>query len=603
LSHKPGVYDVFSFFHELDWAGHLDGKSAFESGPNVPKTGLEYEKSQLRSQLFEALRKFMHAPFTPWWTRIWVIQEVTAPLRVTITYGTISASWDMFANAAKSYLRHSSGCCKWVIKTLPPDQEKVVTDSCKKIKIIEDLRMRQHPLDLLSLLRQFRDRKASDSRDKVYALLSMVQTPRDREPLIPDYSLAETEVFCQAAPESIYTTASLPMFGTELERKFRNDLPSWVPDWGAPGGYTYTARAEAIRLYDASLEEATPTTVVRPVNGSMLRLRATKLETVDALGEVMLGDSAFYSRETLGRWWFLWSHSTPTVEAEKEGVPMDSLREKFLMCLCAGVIHITLPGRLDGGTRRVRAYDASTFEAWERHSRLSPFSGPGDEAVSNESRVWTKLWEYYMLLWPKDPLSHSSDTLGGRDHVLRYGLQSCTLEIREAADGLIRYANKTIDRVNQYGHKLDTSFIKRVYNPEGFLFAYGKFDREKLWQELFIIVRQLLRDHYGPEIDIHCDVRHLIPDVDNSINIATLLRRLIIVGNSIGLGPAGTAVGDEVFLLSGGKTPFVLRRHEDTNKTTSGPKYKIIGDCYVQEWMDGDAERLASCEWMDITLV
>jgi hypothetical protein len=111
-------------------------------------------------------------------------------------------------------------------------------------------------------------------------------------------------------------------------------------------------------------------------------------------------------------------------------------------------------------------------------------------------------------------------------------------------------------------------------------------------------------NHYGPDIDPDLDARKaLIPDIDNSIGVATLSRRLMLGGGLIGLGPAATAVGDEVFLLTGGRTPFVLRRHEDTNRAVPGPKFEIIGDCYVSGWMNGNAERLALCEWTDITLV
>jgi hypothetical protein len=154
---------------------------------------------------------------------------------------------------------------------------------------------------LLSLLTQFRDRKASDPRDKVYALLSMTWTPPSRTPIVPDYSLSETKVFCTAALESIYTTQSLAMFSTELGRKFRSDLPSWVPDWGAPGGHNYAARTEAISLYNASREKATPITV-RPIHDSALKLRAAKIMTVGDLGEVMLGDDVPYIRQTLRQW-------------------------------------------------------------------------------------------------------------------------------------------------------------------------------------------------------------------------------------------------------------------------------------------------------------
>ena len=65
----------------------------------------------------------------------------------------------------------------------------VLTDSCNRISDIHDLRVAQHAVEpegfggqredktmsLLGLLKRFRDRKAADPRDKVYALLSMFE--------------------------------------------------------------------------------------------------------------------------------------------------------------------------------------------------------------------------------------------------------------------------------------------------------------------------------------------------------------------------------------------------------------------------------------------
>jgi hypothetical protein len=63
----------------------------------------------------------------------------------------------------------------------------------------------------------------------------------------------------------------------------------------------------------------------------------------------------------------------------------------------------------------------------------------------------------------------------------------------------------------------------------------------------------------------------------------------------LGLGPCGTSPGDEVYLISGSKVPFVLRKVEDLetvspeNDSSSYPVYRVIGDCYVHGIMDGEA--------------
>jgi hypothetical protein len=52
----------------------------------------------------------------------------------------------------------------------------------------------------------------------------------------------------------------------------------------------------------------------------------------------------------------------------------------------------------------------------------------------------------------------------------------------------------------------------------------------------------------------------------------------------LGRGLKSTKKGDKVVIFDGGETPFILREaghHGDVKK------YKLVGDCYVDGWMDG----------------
>jgi len=601
-SNKPAAYEVFSIFHDLSTDTHLYTQSAFSGGADVLKNDSQHNQIQHRLQLFEALRKFAHAPFTPWWTRIWVIQELTTPPRVVIMHGTVSASWDMFAYGAFCYTQHSAHCCKGVIQNLPPDQEKVVTGSCKRILGLAYLRMDTNnakwtcdleSLRLLSLLTRFRDRKASDPRDKVYALLSMTWTPPGRTSLVPDYSLSKTEVFRRAALESIYTTESLSIFSTELGRKLKDDLPSWIPDWEAPGGYMYTARAKAIDLYNANREKATPLTI-KPMNDTALRLRAFKIMTVAELGETMLGEDTAYTRQTLRKWWYMWNIHTYGIPVK---TPVDEL---FAKLICAAAIHCTLYGQPDG-VRTVQAYDAKAFETWAAYSSISPVGRPDDIGIIDHPSVHTQLWKQFMLLWPNHPLLQVPDTLNSRDKFFPNGLDNTTV-----------YASTSIYRLRELLYDLDPVMDHTDYLDD----SRPRVPKPHApWEALFIKIQEVLQTKCGLHMNLNLDARKsLIPEIDNSISIATLWRRLIIGENSLrsgpvssnhffGLGPAETVCGDEVFILNGGKTPFVLRRHTDTDEAIPGPKYKIIGDCYLQEWMDGEGDSLALDDWEDLTLV
>jgi hypothetical protein len=66
----------------------------------------------------------------------------------------------------------------------------------------------------------------------------------------------------------------------------------------------------------------------------------------------------------------------------------------------------------------------------------------------------------------------------------------------------------------------------------------------------------------------------------------------------LGLGPNALQVGDEVYVINGSNVPFVLRKSdrsnldrqpEDKSQTILFPMFRLIGDCYVHNFMDGEA--------------
>ncbi|KAF5868701.1 putative heterokaryon incompatibility protein [Botrytis fragariae] len=68
------------------------------------------------------------------------------------------------------------------------------------------------------------------------------------------------------------------------------------------------------------------------------------------------------------------------------------------------------------------------------------------------------------------------------------------------------------------------------------------------------------------------------------VYFATHMRRFFIAKEPrwIGLVPMDAQIGDQLFLLEGGKVPYILRRMKGKEE------YKIIGDCYVHGIMDGE---------------
>ncbi|KAE9363974.1 hypothetical protein N431DRAFT_497705 [Stipitochalara longipes BDJ] len=80
--------------------------------------------------------------------------------------------------------------------------------------------------------------------------------------------------------------------------------------------------------------------------------------------------------------------------------------------------------------------------------------------------------------------------------------------------------------------------------------------------------------------------------VSTSIHRMTTRQRFFISADGyIGLCPPNTVKGDEIWVLSGGKVPFVLRSRGQTgrkSKAESIPEYTLVGNAYVQGIMYGE---------------
>jgi hypothetical protein len=78
--------------------------------------------------------------------------------------------------------------------------------------------------------------------------------------------------------------------------------------------------------------------------------------------------------------------------------------------------------------------------------------------------------------------------------------------------------------------------------------------------------------------------------VGASVKANTFLRRIFITDHSyMGLGPPNLQPGDEIHVLLGGRTPFVLRPVHAIEGPVPFFLYMLVGDCYLHGFMDGEA--------------
>ena len=85
---------------------------------------------------------------------------------------------------------------------------------------------------LLSVLLAFRDFEATDPRDKVFALLGLVQNTGHSSLLLPNYKEPVAKVYEDVVHYHIQSNGNLDILSAAGFSKLSvNELPSWAPDW------------------------------------------------------------------------------------------------------------------------------------------------------------------------------------------------------------------------------------------------------------------------------------------------------------------------------------------------------------------------------------
>ncbi|KAK5651493.1 hypothetical protein OQA88_11947 [Cercophora sp. LCS_1] len=167
-----------------------------------------------------------------WWSRLWTVQEVVLSQKATVVCGSVRLPWQSFAVAAIN-LRINFRYCKYrCCSGLDFGLRMRFTETVKSIFDIADAVKSPLPIEPMSrveVFTRFRDRVASDPRDRVYAMLGILGNPEIK----PDYSLDHRIVYANAVVAIIQKTKLLDILWRP--REFDRDpmLPSWTPDWTA----------------------------------------------------------------------------------------------------------------------------------------------------------------------------------------------------------------------------------------------------------------------------------------------------------------------------------------------------------------------------------
>jgi len=256
---------------------------------------------------FQVLKKLAE---DPWWSRAWVIQESILPAKVSMVYHDIIMPIELLANFSIAVGGHIEGCCLDLWHSLPEDQVQALRMLVVNVHKIDRFRRTRGQLtgkDLLRVLWRFRDQKATNPRDKVYAFLGLIGDRSDIGPLVPSYTSSILQVYLEATV-ALLETGSLRVLGGHIRPHPDSGLPSWVQDWATPhqtieDTSEQTRLFEAWECYRASRDESV---VFRRCGDSALAIDGIGVDTVSAVSSTTWGDGARKSvvdmRDTFVEW-------------------------------------------------------------------------------------------------------------------------------------------------------------------------------------------------------------------------------------------------------------------------------------------------------------
>jgi hypothetical protein len=196
----------------------------------VSKKGLELIASRLAGSLsdLEACREISTLLDSPWWSRVWTIQEVAVARKAVLAYGNVVIHWSTMEMAIPVLLEY----CLMFNRDDKFDLERFVRRSWEftRLEHLRDLTVDRKPLSLLHLLSEAWGLETSDPRDKVFALLHLA-TDGLHSKMTPDYSKSVDQVYMEVVNDLILRERNLDVLGRCGKPKNSQALPSWCPDW------------------------------------------------------------------------------------------------------------------------------------------------------------------------------------------------------------------------------------------------------------------------------------------------------------------------------------------------------------------------------------
>lgn len=187
-------------------------------------------KEILRNEIGPLVKGLWDFKSRSWWNRIWVVQEAGLAQSAVLICGDQTASYKDFYDW---YILLQYDCSLeaellWCALDNFMNHVNIIYDVQKPRVVEKD----DYLEDIYDILKYSRLLQATDARDKIYAILSLVDGSRFELPP-PDYTKSPAEVFTKITQSLIKQGNSLDVITQASNVENELNVPSWVIDWSA----------------------------------------------------------------------------------------------------------------------------------------------------------------------------------------------------------------------------------------------------------------------------------------------------------------------------------------------------------------------------------
>jgi hypothetical protein len=198
-------------------------------------------------------------------------------------WGQIEIPWEILEKVARWILRPGLALPEIIQRVLPlMGAHRVNQVSLKSMFNVD-------ATNILTVLHNTQEAKCTDPRDRLYAILGVVEDAEDVE---IDYSIPVQTVYRNWAERRIRRTGTLDVLGACADSSRSGDLPSWVPDlrrpWGQDKALWVGSTQRDFRSMIKRRMQNSPNLPEASVSegGPQLRVTGRCLDTITSMGHV-----------------------------------------------------------------------------------------------------------------------------------------------------------------------------------------------------------------------------------------------------------------------------------------------------------------------------